>query len=402
MTDWLNIYVARGAEPLVAALAEDPPWSPRQADAPIGIRLSTVVPERVEWLWKDRIPFGKLTVIDGDPGTGKSTMTLDVAARVSRGVPMPDSSGGGSPVGVVILSGEDGLADTIVPRLQAAGADLERIIALTECTDRVGVEKHPPVLPADLDAIREAIGLVDAKLVIIDPLMAYLSDNTNSHRDQDIRRVLFQVAALAEETGAAVVVVRHLNKSSSGPALYRGGGSIGIIGAARSGLLVALDPDDDSRRVLASIKSNLGPRPKSLAFHLEACDDEAVHVIWDGSSNHDANALLAVLATADERHAVDEAQDFLLAELAEGPVGAKQMKAAAAGAGISEASLRRAKHALHIASAKQAMEGPWTWSLPKVPKQSARCSPSGSEQLHTPSGEVEHLRTDGEVMEALL
>lgn len=315
---------------------------------------------------------------------------------------MPDGSSQGPPVGVVILSAEDGLADTIVPRLKAAGADLEKIIALTECPDRTGEGTRPPVLPADLEALRKAIAQVDAKLVIIDPLMAFLSGDTNSHRDQDIRRVLHQVAALAEETGAAVTVVRHLNKSNGGPALYRGGGSIGIIGAARSGLLVAVDPDDENRRVLASTKSNLGPRPESLSFHPEAGEDDVVHIVWEGSCTHDANALLAVLVPGEERQAVDEARGFLLAELAEGPVGAKQVKKAAADAGISEASLRRAKTALKVKSEKEGMEGPWSWSLPKATGDGRRCSPSKGEHLQSSSENVEHLRDEDPVMEALL
>lgn len=401
-TDWLDEYVAAGAEALESELAERTTWSPHGNDTPIGIRLSTVKPERVRWFWKHRVPLGKLTVIDGDPGTGKSTMTLDLAARASRGAPMPDGTSQGPPVGVVILSAEDGLADTIVPRLQAAGADLDRIIALTECADRTGDGSHPPVLPDDLETVRRAIEQIDAKLVIIDPLMAYLSSATNSHRDQDIRRVLHRAAALAEETGAALIVVRHLTKSVGAPAIYRGGGSIGIIGAARSGLLVAVDPDDDNRRVLASTKSNLGPRPESLAFRLEADDDTASHVVWEGTSTHDANSLTALLVPGEEHQAVDDAKEFLLCELAEGPVGAKQVKRAASEAGISEASLRRAKASLKVRSQKASMEGGWSWSLPNMLGGDRTCSSSGIERLRSSSADLECLRLGEPTMEALL
>ena len=401
--DWLDVYAAQGDEPLLAARVEDPPWQPHEHDSSVGILLSTVSPEEVDWFWEGRIPLGKLTVIDGDPGTGKSTLTLDLAARASRGGPMPDGSGYRAPVGVVILSGEDGLADTIVPRLTSAGADLTRIVALTECPDGEGEETHPPVLPGDLGVIRQAIARVEAKLLIIDPLMAYLGADTNSHRDQDIRRVLFRVAALAEETGVAVVVVRHLNKSGGGPALYRGGGSIGIIGAARSGLLVAIDPDDEDRRVFASTKSNLGPRPESLSFHLEAGEGEAAHVVWDGTSAHDANALLAAPATGEERTASDEAQEFLLAVLAEGPVASTQIVAEARGAGLSERTLRRAKGALGIESRKRDMRSPWVWELPKVATGSPRWPTSEDGHLRTSSGEGGHLRCEDQpLMEALL
>ena len=264
--DWLDVYAAEGEETLLAALAEEPAWSPANSASPVGVLLSTVSPEKVEWFWQGRIPRGKLTVVDGDPGTGKSTLTLDLTARASRGMAMPTGNGEREPVGVVILSGEDGLADTIVPRLLAAGADLDRILALTEVPILSGGGSRPPVLPDDLDLIRQAIGRVQASLVVIDPLMAFLTSDTNSHRDQDIRRVLFQVAALAEETGVAVVVVRHLNKSNTGPALYRGGGSIGIIGAARSGLLVAVDPDDEERRVLPLPRATLDRARRACVF----------------------------------------------------------------------------------------------------------------------------------------
>lgn len=331
----------------------------------IGTLLSSVKPESVEWLWEGRIPSGKLTVLDGDPGLGKSTVTVDIVARVSTGQVMPDGTGGGEPAGVVILSAEDGLADTIVPRLMAANADLRRVLALESCPDSQGEGTHPPMVPDDLPHVRAAIQRVSAKLVVIDPLMAYLSGDTNSHRDQDIRRVLFRIATLAEETGVAVLVVRHLNKSNGGPALYRGGGSIGIIGAARSGLLIACDPDDENRRVLASTKSNLGAPPVSLSFRLEADESGPAHVVWGGVCNHNANRLLEAPATDEERTAVDDAKDFLQAVLADGPKPSGEVYSEANGAGISKRTLERAKNALGVESSKQGLGGGWAWKFPE-------------------------------------
>ncbi|MDP6582331.1 MAG: AAA family ATPase, partial [Vicinamibacterales bacterium] len=220
----------------------------------VGVLLSDVTPERVEWLWLGRIPSGKVTLIDGDPGLGKSALTTDLAARVSTGRPMPD----GEPCeagGVVILTAEDALADTVRPRLDAAGANSTRIIAVP--TVGTGEDEHMPSVPGDLGAIEVAIQRVDARLVIIDPLMAYLGGEVNSHRDQDVRRALAPIAQLAERTGVAVLIIRHLNKDQGGKAIYRGGGSIGISGAARSVLLVAEDPDDLDRRILVPVKANL-------------------------------------------------------------------------------------------------------------------------------------------------
>ena len=395
--DWLDVCVKHGVDPLLEELGTREPWKPGEAidgtkrDA-VGVILSEVQPEQVTWLWDRHIPLGKLTVLDGDPGLGKSTVAFDLAARVTCGRSMPDGSGGGQAAGVVILSAEDGLADTIVPRLTAAGADRSRVLALASCPDADGPGEHPPVLPADIPYIRAAIDRVGARLVIIDPLMAYLSGDTNSHKDQDIRRVLFQVATMAEDTGAALLVVRHLNKSGGGQAIYRGGGSIGIIGAARSGLLVACDPDDENKRVLASTKSNLSRPPDSLTFHLETDPEETARVVWDGSSTHSANTLLAVPSTDEERHAIDDAKDLLLTVLRDGPVVCTQVSTEAKSAAISERTLRRAKEALGVVSRKDGMARGWVWSLPEgcqgLPKGAI---PTG----WTPSGDAGNLRETG-------
>lgn len=371
---------------------------------PVGILLSDVQSERVSWLWQGYIPLGKLAVLDGDPGQGKSTLAFNLAARVSTGRVMPDGSGGGQPGGAVILSAEDGLGDTIRPRLEAAGADLNRIVALPSCPDNDGQEEHPPVLPDDLIWIEQAIKQVDARLVIIDPLMAFLSGNTNSHRDQDIRRVLARMAALAEETGAAILVIRHLNKSAGGPALYRGGGSIGIIGAARSGLLVARDPEqeqDGERRVLASTKSNLGPKPESLSFHLEQAENDASRVVWDGASSHDASALLAQVDDS-ERGALEEAKEVLESILEAEPVSVKEAKRLGREAGIAERTLQRAKEALKVCSRKQGMHGGWIWELPKIANVGEK-SPINTEDCQTPSnGNLGNLRESGNLHESKL
>ena len=259
--------------------------------------LDTVTAEKVNWLWSGYIPLGKLTLLDGDPGLGKSLFALDITARISTGQPMPD----GSPAlhgGVVLMSLEDGLADTIVPRLEVAGADKSKIVALQGVKDLEGKFRFPTV--EDIEAIGNACKKVDAKLVAIDPLMGYMGGCVNSWRDQDVRRALSPLAKMAEEIGVAVVIVRHLNKTSSSNSIYRGGGSIGIIGAARSALLIAKDPENENRRILAGIKSNLAPLPSSLSYMIENIDG-IPKIVWGGVSSHTADALLAIPSSPEEK-----------------------------------------------------------------------------------------------------
>ena len=190
---------------------------------PTVVSLAEVVPEAVRWVWPGRVPLGKLTLLDGDPGVGKSAVLLDVAARVSRGGAMPDGTRGdvGGPAGVVLLTTEDGLADTVRPRLEAAGADLARVVAVTGIPGGQGQGPRPVVLPRDWLEVARVVARNRARLVIIDPLMAYLDGMVNAYRDQDARQALLPLSTLAEHTDAAIVVVRHLTKSAGGSACWR-------------------------------------------------------------------------------------------------------------------------------------------------------------------------------------
>jgi RecA-family ATPase len=205
-------------------------------------------------LWPRRIPSGKITVLDGDPDNGKTVLTIDLAARVTAGLDLPDDTPTEA-AGAVIVSAEDGAADTIRPRFDAADGDPTRACLLGD--------EEPLAIPGDIPRLERAVRQVEAALVVIDPIMAFLSGDVNSNRDQDVRRALTPLKQMAERTGAAIVLVRHLNKTPGGNPLYRGGGSIGLIGAARSGLVVGRHADDDELRVLAGQKNNLSLPPKA-------------------------------------------------------------------------------------------------------------------------------------------
>ena len=208
-----------------------------------------------------------------------------------------------------------------------------------------------------------------AALVVIDPLMAFLSSHIDSHKDQDVRKVLAPLGYMASRTGAAVVVVRHMNKGS-GSALYRGSGSIGIVGAARAGLLVAPDPDDDGRRILAMTKSNLAKMPEALAYRL--VNDErysCARVVWDGASRHTAGDLVRPRVDEDEAPALAEAVRVLKEILADGPLSAGNVKKLAAQAGVAERTLHRARQALGVTTRRQGFgQGAYyVWAMPADP-----------------------------------
>jgi hypothetical protein len=330
--------------------------------------LGEVAPERVTWLWPGYLPLGKLVTLDGDPGVGKSTVTADLAARISTGAPMPD---GAEPVkgGVLILSAEDGLADTIRPRLDAAGADPAQVMTITEMTsygedgDQYG---RPVSLPGDLQAIGAVVAEHRVRLVVVDVLAAYLSGAVNSHRDQDVRRALHPLAIMAERTKCCVLVLRHLNKTAGTNAMYRGGGSIGIIGAARAAFLCGTDPTDDASRVLAPVKCNLAAEPPALAYQLVP---DVVHgcarVQWRGESRRRAWELLGD-AGEEERGDRDEAAEWLTGYLADangGEARAADIIKAARADGIAERTLKRARARAGITSHRVGFGQGTVWRL---------------------------------------
>jgi hypothetical protein len=304
------------------------------------------------------LPRGKLCLLDGDPGQGKSFVTLDLAARLSRGDGFPDGSPGlGKPVTTLLVSCEDGLCDTVLPRLLALGADLRYVRSyLGELQDGrlVRLPKLPDELPV-LDAILQESG---AQLVVIDPLMAFLAESVVSISDQSVRGVLAPLAALAEQRGATVLFVRHLNKTNGKQAIYRCGGSIGITAHTRSSMLIGRHPHDGDMRVLAMVKCNLRKEPVSQSFRLEERGDAAgggTVVKWEGPVEIKSNDLVG-----DVKETLSP-KDWLREALAAGPRPASELIAEAAEVGISESTLNRAKAALGLVAKRRSERGKTTW-----------------------------------------
>jgi RecA-family ATPase len=260
--------------------------------------LSQVETQQVDWLWQRRIPLGKITILDGDPGMGKSLLAINIAACISTGQPMPDGAPGKQGK-VILIAPEDAAEDTIKPRVEAAGGDPSQVILLDSVEDldildtkKINIRDRPFSLARDLKILEAAIKQTKAILVVLDPLMAVLGRSIDSSRDQDIREVLTPLAHVAERTGCAILIIRHLNKGSSDNILYRGAGSIGIIAVARIGLLVAHDPDDEQKRVFATIKNNLSKIAPNLSYQIAENEHGAPYIQWLGENHHAASTLL--------------------------------------------------------------------------------------------------------------
>lgn len=369
----LSVNSRRCVPPLteaeVAAIARSIASYPAsQHRGPAVIRLSDVRSESIRWLWPNRIPLGKLSALAGHPGLGKSFVTLDLAARVSTGAPLPGcAEERNPPAGVVLLSAEDDLSDTIRPRLEAAGADLSRIVAVQGLW-RPGDSTPATITLGDLPALEEAIaGVADCKLVVIDPVSAYMPANVDDHRNTDVRSLLAPLGALAAGLGVAIVMVTHLNKSQATKGITRIMGSLAIPAAARAVWLVVEDEADRAtRRKLLPVKMNLAQNVGGLGFSIEG---KPGRVEWSSQPimEHADDALAAEGSDPGESSALDEACDWLADVLSAGGVPANEVKRRAEADGIAPATLSRAKSRLQVVSYRDGFgEGSrWVWALPK-------------------------------------
>ncbi len=324
----------------------------------------------IRWLWPGRIARGKVSMIAGHPGLGKSQVTASLAAIVTTGGRWPVDWTPCELGSVVIMSAEDDPADTIRPRLEAAGADARRIYileAVREPSDGSTLDR-PFNLKTDLchlDELMEYIG--DVSLVVIDPITAYLG-GADSHKNAEVRALLAPLSELASRHCAAVVCVSHLNKGA-GEAMMRVNGSLAFVAAARAAFLVAKDRNDKCRRLFLPVKNNIGNDVSGLAFRVEGHSVKGIEtsrVSWEPEAV-EISADEALVVEADtSMPARSEAKEWLNDLLADGPVAVKEIESEAKAAGLSWATVRRAKDALGIRSVKVRFDGQWSWSLPKM------------------------------------
>ena len=370
-----NIERILHPDPAVRRTATSSPTSSVAPDVvsrdptPVTVRLSDVQPELLRWLWPGRIALGKLTLLCGDPGLGKSFVTLDLAARVSSGTAWPDLPLLPNPAGsVVLLSAEDDLSDTIRPRLDAAGADATRVVAI-QAVRRVLVTGQTQDdyfdLTEDLPALEAAIQQMPAcRLVIIDPLTAYLG-KTDSHKNAEVRAVLAKLFELAARRKVAVLAVTHLNKANTLPAIYRAMGSLAFVAAARAVWAVVRDEDDETgrRRLFVPVKNNLGADETGLAYALEPVGQTA-RVKWE-SDPVSIRADDALDGGGRKARAEHDARQFVIDTITAngGDMLSDDLSAAAEAEGISERTLRRAKKAVVKSYKEKGRGGQWRCRL---------------------------------------
>jgi hypothetical protein len=329
------------------------------------ITMADVEREDIDWLWQGRLALRKVTMVDGDPELGKSTITLDLAARISTGSPMPDGERLDGPADVIIASAEDDPGDTIRPRLEAVGADLDRI----HHVDLSGPDMM--TLPNDVPALRSAVEEHRAVLVVLDPLLQFISGEVDSYRDQEVRRALHPLVQMAADTRCAVVGVRHFTKGQGGKAIHRGGASIAFIALARIGWAVGQDPDDPTRRLLAVSKCNIAAHAPTLAYRLVPDELHNVSRIdWLGAVETTADEMVAIphAGNQEEASALEGACGFLTDLLTPAPRWVKEITDETKAAGLSIRTVRRAKDKIGVVAIKVGRPGDsdqgWKWALP--------------------------------------
>ena len=312
------------------------------------LRLYSSVKETpVDWLWYPYSPFGKVTLLQGDPGGGKSTLMMNIISAVSNGSADADGIRLKKPMHVIYQCCEDGASDTIKPRLMRAGAD---------CSNVAFIDEDLESLTLNDDSLRRAIADFNAKLVVIDPFQAYLGD-TDMASAASIRKVLRQIGFWAAAYDCAIVLIGHLNKKQGTKDLYRGLGSIDLVAAARSVLQVDIC-EESGMRVLRHIKSSLAPRGADLRFSI----DSSSGIRWAGTAESDQPVPSVIEEYTEKVSKQDHTAKVILAMLANGPVKAADIRSRFKDDEISERTLMLTKKYLGIQSYRRG--GVWYWVIP--------------------------------------
>lgn len=343
------------------------------------LKASDVKVTPVRWLWKHWIARGKFHLLAGAPGQGKTTIAIGLAAAVSRGGTFPDGTSC-KPGNVVIYSGEDDPADTLVPRLMAAGADLNRCRFVSATVDGDGSRPFDPA--KDMDALSAAIDdLGDIALLIADPVVGIVTGDSN--KNTETRRALQPLADLAADADCAVLGITHFTKGGQGsdPAM-RVTGSVAFTALARVVIVAAKVAGEGTapKRVMARAKSNIGPDDGGFEYHLGQTEVAtgvwASRCAWGDAVEGTARDLLAEpeYASAEQASAKDAAEQFLLEALAEGITPAKTIRAEATEAGYAWRTVRRAADALGVKRTKGGMGDGWYWRLPEGVQKTAKVS----------------------------
>jgi RecA/RadA recombinase len=311
------------------------------------INMADVLVETVRWIWYPYLPRGKLTIVQGDPGEGKTSFALALVALLTKGEPLPGEEFRREPVSVIYQTAEDGLADTIKPRLLTSGADCSRVLVIDESEQGLTLSD---------ERLEKAVRETGAKMIILDPLQAYLGGDVDMHRANEVRPVLSRLCVVAEKTDCAVILIGHMNKAQGMKSSYRGLGSIDFRAAARSVMIIGRTKENPNLRIAAHDKSSLAPTGQSVAFEIS----NGGAICWRGFCDTTVDELLSGTASAQTKTVCMEK---VLREMLTAPMPAAEVYRRAETLGISERTVKIAKKNLGVIAEKIGHR--WIWRLPE-------------------------------------